>query len=147
MTLVKFNNPVRRSVSPVFSNLFNDLFDNDPFFRGGMDRASLPSVNISESDSGYHLELSAPGFSKEEIEISVEDNMLIVAGKHEVSKEDSNKKYSRKEFSYQNFKRSFNLPELVNTDEIGARFENGILKLDIPKTTEEQKPVKKIELR
>jgi HSP20 family protein len=147
MTLVKFNNPVRRSVAPVFSSLFNELIENDPFFRQTAERNSLPSVNISESDQGYHIELSAPGFKKEEIEIHVEDSVLTISGKHEETKSENSKKYSRKEFSYQNFKRSFNLPEQAHTEGIEARFENGILSLDIPRQAEEHKSVKKIELK
>lgn len=147
MTSIKFNTPTKRSSSPVFSNLFADLFEADSFFRPNFERSALPSVNISESEGGYHIELSAPGFSKEEIDINVEENTLTVSGKHEEKKEETNKRYSRKEFGYQNFKRSFTLPELVNTDQIAAKFENGILTLDLPKKSEILKSVKKIELK
>jgi len=147
MTHIKFNHPAKRAASPVFSNLFTDLFEGDPFFRPALERNFLPSVNISESEGGYHIELSAPGFSKEEIEINVEDSALTVSGKREEKREENNKRYSRKEFGYQNFKRSFTLPDLVNTDQIAAKFENGILILDLPKKAEEQKSVKKIELK
>ena len=146
MTLVKFNKKTGRPSSPVFSNLFQDLFDNDNFFRPFPERNSLPAVNISENNENYHLELSAAGFSKNEVELTVEDSTLTITGKREERHEESERKFSRKEFSFQNFKRSFSLPENVNQDSIKASFENGILTIELPKKIEEQKQSRKIEL-
>ncbi len=146
MTLVKFNQASRRPSSPVFTNLFQDLFDNDNFFRPFPERSSLPAVNISESNEKYHLELSAAGFNKNEVEISVEENTLTITGKREEKHEENERKFSRKEFTYQNFKRSFSLPENVNQEQIAASIQKGILTEDFPKKQEEQKQTRKIEL-
>ena len=147
MTLVKFNQPSRRPVSPVLSNIFQDLFENDSFFRPFPEHGNLPAVNISESTNHYHLELSVAGFGKNEIELSIEDNSLLIEGKKEEIKEESDKKFSRKEFSFKNFQRNFTLPEDVNQEAIEAEFENGILKVNIPKMEEVKKQSRKIELK
>ena len=144
MTLIKFNKNANRSFAPVFPSIFNDMMEDLRLNNGG---TALPAVNISETESGFHLDLSIPGFSKEEISISLDENNLIVSGEKNTEKVDQNKRFTRKEFSYQNFKRSFTLPENVNEEGIGAKFENGILILDLPKKAEEQKSVKKIELK
>jgi HSP20 family protein len=147
MTLIKFNKPAQRPVTPMFSNLFQDLFDQElPGFRLGGNTNGLPAVNISETEHNFHLELSSPGFTKEEIELSIDQDTLIVCGEKKSENEQTEKRYSRKEFSYQNFKRSFTLPENVDQEKISARFEHGILLIDLPKREQEAKTVKKISL-
>ncbi|MEX1188128.1 MAG: Hsp20/alpha crystallin family protein [Bacteroidia bacterium] len=147
MTLVKFNHPTRRPAVPTISNLFQDLLDSDYSFRQFPERANQPSVNISESAHKFHLELSVPGFGKEAIDIAIDENTLTIKGENEEKKEASDKKFSRKEFSYQSFKRSFTLPENVDQEKIEAKFENGILHIDLPKKADEQKQSRKIELQ
>jgi HSP20 family molecular chaperone IbpA len=77
MTLIKFNKNANRSFAPVFPSIFNDMMEDLRLNNGG---TALPAVNISETESGFHLELSIPGFSKEEISISLDENNLIVSG-------------------------------------------------------------------
>lgn len=147
MTLIKFNK-AHRGYSPVFPSLFQDVFDgNFPEFR--MPGNGLPAVNIAESEQNYHLELTIPGFSKEELQIQLEENTLVVSGekKKELEQNQPEKRYSRREFSYQNFKRTFTLPENVAEERIAAQFENGILKLDLPKKETPGKISRKIDLQ
>ncbi len=147
MTLIKFNKPTNRPVSPAFSSLFNDFFENEMSgFRPFGTASGLPAVNISENEQHFHLELSAPGFTKEEIELSIENEILTVSGEKKSETEQTEKRYSRKEFSFQNFKRSFTLPENVDQEKIAARFEHGILHIELPKKEIETKIARKIEL-
>ena len=148
MTLIKYNRPsTGRGISPVFNQLFNDFFENfsTPSIRNGSIPA-LPSVNVAENNSEFLMELSAPGFSKEEVSISVEDNNLVIIGEKKSETEEGDKKYSRKEFSYQNFRRSFNLPEEINQEKINGKIENGIIHISLPKKQVENKIARKIEL-
>lgn len=142
MTLVKFNNNnglVRPySLFPEMRTLIDSFFNENNL-------STLPSVNISEDDSKYHLELSAPGFEKDNFKIAIEDNFINISGEYKSQKEEKNKNYTHKEFSFQSFTRSFRLPENVKIDDISAKYENGILNIEIPKlTAEENKKIKEI---
>lgn len=146
MTLIKFKKP-HHAFSPAFPSIFQDVFESGfPEFRSGT-HANLPSVNISETDQLYHIELSAPGFGKDEINITVEEGQLSVAGEKKTETEQKEKRYTRKEFSYQNFKRSFSLPETIQEENIAARFDNGILHIEIPKRETPTRIARKIELQ
>jgi HSP20 family protein len=148
MTLIKFNKPAQRLANPAFHNFFSDMLENDfPAFRPFVNGNGLPAVNISENEKNFHLELSIPGFSKEEIELAIDQDTLNVSGEKKTSAEQDEKRYSRKEFSFQNFKRSFTLPENVDQEKIAARFEHGILLIELPKKESEVKSARKIELQ
>jgi HSP20 family protein len=147
MTLVKFNQPSKGQNVPVFSRLFNDFMENDfPMFRPVVN-GSLPAVNISETDNSYQIEMSSPGFSKADISIAIEGDTLTISGEKKSESNEETKKYSRKEFSYQNFKRSFTLPEHLDSEKIAAKFEDGILRIDLPKKESAQPQARKIELQ
>ncbi len=110
-----------------YDSLFNEIF-NTP--------SITPAANISESESGYSIELAIPGFSKDEFKIEVQDRLLRISSQKEASED---KKYLRKEFSAQSFHRSFRLPKTVDTEHIEAVYDNGVLVLNLPKL-EEAKP-------
>ena len=141
MTLIKFKNdvPVRnRERMPMWSDLINDLFENvvstpDP------KRATVPAVNIVETDENYRLEVAAPGLKKEDFKVSLENDILTISTEKKSEAVEKNEKYTRKEFSYSSFLRSFTLPEIVNTESINATYEHGIMTLVLPKK-EEAKP-------
>ena len=146
MTLVKFNTPSRGNNSPVFSKLFNDLMDNDfPAFRPST--GNLPAVNNSETETSYHIELSSPGFSKADISLAIEGDTLTISGEKSNETEENQKKYSRKEFSFQNFKRSFTMPDHVDNEKVAAKFEDGILSIELPKKETAQATSRKIQLQ
>jgi HSP20 family protein len=138
---------------PSLTGWLND-FSNRDFFDGGLPnfsstRTSLPACNIRETADNYEVEMAAPGMSKDDFKIMLEGNLLSIASeKSEQSEENDNEKYSRREFSYQAFQRTFQLPkEVVDADKIEAKYENGILRLTIPKREEaKQKPPKLIEI-
>ncbi len=119
------------------SDIFNQ--ENDlGFSRLGI---NLPTANYSENHKEYQLELAAPGLSRDDFSIELENNMLkISAQKEEEKSKKTEDEYSFKEYSFNSFSRTFNLPENVKESEIKAKYENGILKVTIPK--EKETPVK-----
>ena len=147
MTLVKFNQPIKGQNVPAFSRLFNEFLENDiPMFRPAVG-GSLPAVNISESDTSYQIEVSAPGFSKTDIAIALEGDILTISGDKKSESKEEAKKFSRKEFSHKNFKRSFNLPDHLDSEKIAAKFEDGILTIELPKKESAQPQARKIMLQ
>jgi HSP20 family protein len=139
-----------------FSNQFPRLFDR--FFEGDLfdwsnrnfsdTNTTLPSVNIKESSDAFDVEVAAPGFSKDEFKIELDNDLLTISSEKKVENETKEgESFSRREFSYQSFSRSFTLPNTVNSDKIGAKYENGILKVSIPKKEEARpKPAKQIQI-
>ncbi|MBN8852028.1 MAG: heat-shock protein Hsp20 [Sphingobacteriales bacterium 50-39] len=128
-------------------SLFNDLFRPwESFFdtNGGslvpsFGTINIPSANIIENKDHYEVNLAAPGMKKEDFNIDVEGNVLTISSEKEERKEEKDERYSRKEFSYASFSRSFTLPDWVNKDKIDASYENGLLKVNLPKTEEAKK--------
>ncbi|MFZ1688495.1 MAG: Hsp20/alpha crystallin family protein [Flavobacteriales bacterium] len=103
---------------------------NTPFFR----TANLPAVNIKDNTKSFDLELAVPGYKKDELKVNVEGGVLTISSeKHKESEEEKNG-YTRREFSYRSFERSFALPENADGDNVKANFMDGVLKLSIPKT-------------
>ena len=132
MTLVKVNNPLSRS----FDGLMNDLFNDFPTAFGKTVREDVlhfPPVNIHETVAAYQLEIAAPGFDKADFNVKLEDNLLTISTEKKEEKNESAGKSIRKEFSYKSFKRSFTIDEKIEAANISARYENGILKLELPK--------------
>jgi len=139
-----------------FSNQFPRLFDR--FFEGDLfdwsnrnfsdTNTTLPSVNIKESTDAFDVEVAAPGFSKDEFRIELNNDLLTISSEKKVENETKEgENFTRREFSYQSFSRTFTLPNTVNSENIGARYENGILKVSIPKKEEAKpKPAKQIQV-
>jgi HSP20 family protein len=109
---------------------------------------SAPSVNISEDSKDYLISVAVPGLKKEDFKIDVEGNVLTISSEKKEEKEEKDEKYSRKEYNYSSFSRSFTMPEGVNKEKIEATYENGILELVLPKSkTEKANPVRRIEIK
>jgi len=121
-------------VSNFFDPEFNDFFDK---------RASDPSANIIEKPEGFELEIAAPGLKKEDFNINLENSILTISSELEDEKNEEGKNYTRKEFYYGSFSRSFTLPKSIDTEKIKADYWNGILKIGLPKRDEAQLEVKK----
>ncbi|MGZ6523191.1 MAG: Hsp20/alpha crystallin family protein, partial [Bacteroidia bacterium] len=126
----------------LFPSALSDFFDNEKFFS---DRwfekgpgQSLPAVNIKENNQGFDVELAVPGFNKTDFNINVEDNFLTISAEKQEEKNEEKKHFTRREFSYNSFSRSFMLPKNVDADKIDAKYNDGILKLSIPKKEEEK---------
>ena len=127
-TLAKANN---------YPSVFSDFFEpwNDWFKDGLQGKAmTLPKVNITEEKDGYNLALAAPGLHKSDFHIDVEGNMLTVSARQEKNKEEKDEQYTRMEYNYSSFSRSFTLPEEVMQDKITASYDGGILRLRLPKS-------------
>jgi HSP20 family protein len=144
MTLVKLNN---RSLPRTFDSVFNDLFNG---WSGGFGDAlqSVP-VNVHETKDGYHLELNAPGLDKNDFKVNVEKDLLTISyeKKEEAKSDDADYKTLRREFAYRSFKRSFTLQDNVKAENIQAKYENGILKLYLPKTEPVQSSNRQINIQ
>ncbi len=139
-------NPAKRNGNrfPVFSPMFDDFFGRELFNWGNNNYSStsttMPSVNIRETADNYEVEVAAPGMEKKDFKITLDGNLLTISSSKQQSNEETNDRYTRREFSYQAFQRSFELPkDVVDEDNINARYENGLLYLSIPKKEEAKK--------
>ena len=121
-------------------SIFNDFFDNDWMVRTN---ATAPAINVIESDKDYKVEVAAPGMTKEDFNIHLtEDNELVITmeKKSETNEGDkATKKYLRREFSYTKFQQALVLPDDVEKDRISANVADGVLTIDLPKRTPEEK--------
>lgn len=123
------------SVFDDFYKPWNEWFDN-----GFSERTmTVPAVNVLENKDDYRLSLAVPGMKKDDFNIDIEGNMLTISCEKEEKKEEKEAKFTRKEYNYTSFSRSFTLPEEVNREKIDAKYEDGVLKLVMPKKEEAKK--------
>lgn len=143
MTFVKLNN---RSLPRTFDTVFNDLFSG---LAGGVNEAlNTVPVNVHETKDAYHLEVSAPGLNKEDFAVNLDNGLLTVSyEKKEEAKSADDFKTLRREFSFRSFKRNFTLNDDVNAENIQAKYENGILKVYLPKTEPAQSGNRQINIQ
>jgi HSP20 family protein len=146
MTLIRRNEYV-----PAWSHLFNDFMNQDWFDWTSKNFSAtdttLPSVNVKETEDSFEVEMAAPGMEKEDFKIEVNNGLMTISSEKKTEKKEEDKKgrYTKQEFCYQSFSRSFSLPTLVDTDKIEAKYEKGILSVVIPKREElKPKPVRQI---
>lgn len=131
MTMMRFS-----PYSPL-SDLFQDLFgDSSKEKMEYKNYECAPSANILENNQGFELQLAIPGIQKEDVKISLEKNILNVSSEKEAAKIDEDTRFTRREFVFGTFSRSFTLPDTIDTDKIGADFKDGILKITLPKRAE-----------
>ena len=124
---------ITRSEWPLLGNAswLSDLFDNEKFFDSDwLKRQSMPPVNVKETEKQYEIEVAAPGRSKKDFNISAENGILTISSEKKEEKEQKEKDYTRKEFSYSSFTRSFSLPDNANEEEIKAKYSDGIIRLE-----------------
>ena len=125
-----------------FPAIFDDFFKpwNEFMDLNGWGRTmTVPAVNITDNLDEYKVSLAAPGLKKEDFKIDVEGNMLTISNEKEESTEEKDAKFTRKEYSYSSFSRSFTLPDDVNRENIEAVYQDGVLKLSLPKKEEAKK--------
>ena len=128
-----------RRPQTIFPAWFDDFCNREVFNADFAKGLNVPAVNIRETSDAYAVEVAAPGLSKEDFKIQVENGMLTISSQKEQKAEvnDEKGKYTRKEFSYSSFSRTFTLPEkTVDTEKIGAKYADGILFITIPKKDE-----------
>ena len=145
MTLVKFNNNHNNTLLPGFNDVFDSIF-NDTFFSDRM-ITRVPAVNISETENNYHVELAAPGLKKEDFKLNLERNVLTISVEQVTDQQDNQKNYSKREYSYNSFVRSFTLPDSADDSNINATYTDGILRIDIAKREEAKSVRRQIEIK
>ena len=144
MTLIKFKKQARL---PWYDNMFTDLLSTDRLLTNDffMENKWVPAMNIKENDENFEIEVAAPGFSKEDFEIVYENGIIRISVEHKEEIEEKEETFTKREFNYQSFVRSFTLPENINEDEkIEATYNHGILKLVLAKLKESEIHNKKI---
>jgi HSP20 family protein len=131
MKLVRWNN------EPIFPDLFHRIM-NDDFENvfGKKNCGCVPAANVIEKESSFEIEFAVPGMKREDFKINVENNILSVTAEKEEKKEENEKNFTRKEFAYGAFTRSFELPKTVDVEKIIAGYDNGILRVELPKKEE-----------
>jgi HSP20 family protein len=147
MTLVKFN-PTKQnngSLLPGFNDVFDSIF-NDTFSDDRM-TSRVPAANLSESEDHYHVELAAPGLKKEDFKLNLERNVLNISVEQQSENNNTQKNYSKREYSYSSWVRSFTLPESADAERIEATYTDGVLKVDIAKREEAKMVRRQIEIK
>lgn len=142
--------PSRRSsnvpaTSSVFPDLIGDLsriFENDVFsnrFMPGHVMHNVPATNIRETEIDYQIEVAAPGLRKEDFHVDIQNHTLIISAERRDEKKKEEENFTRREYNYSSFERSFRLPETVKEEDINATYKDGVLMLTIPKAEETPK--------
>jgi HSP20 family protein len=154
MTVPKNGGLTRTSNSathlPTWSSLLDDFFNRDltsVFSQNFNTGISLPKVNIKETADAYFVEMAVPGLKKSDFQIDLENQLLSISTEVEEKSEEKEENYTRREFGYSSFKRSFTLPETVDEEKIKANYKEGILSIHLPKKEEaKQKPPRNIKI-
>ena len=146
MSLVKWNteknnNALVPGFNDILENFFNDSFVADRLV------SRVPAVNISETPEAYHIELAAPGLKKQDFKLSTERNLLTVSVEQRTESTETQKRYNKREFSYNSFVRSFTLPETADDSRIEAIYNDGILQIDVAKKEEAKMVSRQIEIK
>lgn len=151
------NKITRKSVNPLsnrfydlnfFPSRISDILDEMMSdFPNTSDRISDPSVNVKETDTIHQIQVSAPGYKKENFKIDIDENVLTISNEYKEETKNENEKFTRKEFRRSSFSRSFYLPENLKTEDISARYEDGILYIDIPKQEKIVSKTRTIEIK
>ena len=126
--------------------VFDDFFKpwNEWFDGGLLNRTmNVPCVNITEQKDEYKVSLAAPGLKKDDFHIDVDGNMLTISCEKEENKEEKDNKFTRKEYNYSSFSRSFTLPDEINKEKIDAKYEDGVLRISLPRKEGANKPTAK----
>lgn len=144
MTHVKLNNRV------LSNTVIDELFNNFPAFLNnnfGESNLNVPPTNIYETKDAFHLELNVPGRSKEDFKVNIDKGILTISFEKPEEKQIEGQKTIRREFSYAGFKRSFNVDEKIDINNINGKYENGLLKLTLPKTEQHKVEARQIAIQ
>ena len=145
MSVIKFNNMNR--LFPWNNSGLKSLFNTDDFFTSDFfeEDSLMPAMNVKEHDENFEIEFAAPGFSKKDFEVTIDEDILYVCGEKSKKSEETEEDYVRKEFSYNSFKRSLKLPNTVDLDQnVKATYKSGVLKLNLHKHEEAKVAPKKV---
>ena len=151
-------NPLAKRTGGVPS-LFQDFFNNNPLFKRDlfdfdMDMPpsrlgiNVPTANITENRKEYMIELAAPGLDRKDFNIELDEQTLTISAEKEMEEKKEEDQYSRQEYSFHSFQRTFYIPQAIKEDKIEAKYDNGVLKVTMPKQKEAQlKTVQRIEIK
>ena len=148
----KIGNKSRGSFNqfPNFDGLLNDLFTDEmsDAFRSNYNKGiTLPKVNIQEIEEAFKVDMAVPGFKKSDFSVSIDKDELVISAKIKDGEEKKENQFTRREFGYASFQRTFVLPEIVDGDKIEAKYKDGILSVELPKKEEAKpKPARTIEI-
>lgn len=132
--------PVRRNNQEWLPSIFSNFFDNDWMLKAN---ATTPAVNVIENETDYKVEVAAPGMTKEDFCVHLsDDNQLVISMEKKNETKDNSGKYLRREFFYSKFQQTLLLPEDVEKEHINASVNDGVLTIDLPKKTQEEKAKK-----
>ena len=141
-------NLIRRTSNPLFPSLLDEFFGSEFPLSPTSQRANVPSVNIAESDTAFELALAAPGKTRKDFNVELDDHVLTVSSESKHEDTTKTEQYTRREFRYDNFQRSFRLPDSIDSTKIVAKYDNGILNITLPKLEEAiPEPKKLIEIK
>jgi HSP20 family protein len=143
MTLVKVNNNGHKSLS----NFVDEFFQGFPAGVSREESLGFPPVNVHETAEAYHLELAAPGRTKEDFKLTIDGGQLVIGFEKKEENKTEDYKTIRKEFSFKSFKRSFNLDDRIDASAIQAKYDNGVLKLLLPKKEQVKESTKQISVQ
>lgn len=127
MNLVRWNNRENSLL-----NIFDDLMNKESFLKDSFNY-NKPAVNISENEKSFDIDVAVPGMKKDDFKIKLDDDILVISSEKELEKEEEGDNFKRKEFTYGAFCRSFTLPKNIETKKINANYNDGILKVVLPK--------------
>jgi HSP20 family protein len=136
MSLIN-RNP-QNTLFPAFSSWIDDVFPENAFKT--IKNVSIPAVNITETNDVFKLKVAAPGFKKEEFKLEVQNGMLTISGETKEEKEEKDERYTRQEYAFSSFSRSFAVPENVNGEAITAEYADGVLNVILPKKQADERP-------
>lgn len=136
MTLIKYSQPGRDIFGKRFSDIMDEFFNDAVATRRD---TFTPSIDISETEKQFVIDVDVPGVDKKDIELSIENNTLTISGERKFEKKEDNKQYHRVESHYGTFSRTFSLPDNVNTESIHASYNNGILSITVDKSEQQMK--------
>ncbi|MEZ0486455.1 Hsp20/alpha crystallin family protein [Fibrella aquatica] len=140
-------NTLSNSLPTLFDTFFGPSHAGRPYItRYTKPAASTPAVNVKDTPTAYLLEVAAPGVKKENVGLSVNQQVLTLTFNHEQNTEETQNSYVRQEFSFQSFERSFRIPKTVNVEAIKATYIDGILTVELPKMEEPKPEVKQIQI-
>ncbi|MTI38093.1 Hsp20/alpha crystallin family protein [Fulvivirga lutimaris] len=133
-----------RRTNDLFPTFFDDFFGRDLFESNRTASQTMPAVNIRETEDDYVVEMVSPGLNKKDFKVELDNQTLTISYEKEVSKNDKEENYTKKEFSYSSFQRSFTIPKSVESNKIEANYKDGILNITIPKKEEAKKQASRL---
>ena len=135
------NTLMRTTRMPSLRSMMEDFWNTESLFGKSLfnnDGGDLPAVNIKETDITFEIEVAAPGYKKEDFKVDIDNGMLTISAENKNESEESKENYTRREFSYSSFSRSFSLPETVKEEDVKAKYENGLLHMTLKKSEKAQ---------